>query len=75
MKRLALILALAVVAPGRALAQQPTPEEVIAALSAKAQGLQQTLDGTYLQMARNNAAAEAQKATLIEWLKAAQAKP
>lgn len=63
-----------------ALAQQPPPAEVLDAMSIKMQALQQNLDAAYLQLAHNSAAAakaaadaEAQKATLIEWLQAAQA--
>lgn len=86
MTRFALLLAFAML-PGLALAQgqppqqqQATPDEVIAALGAKAMGLQQLLDTAYVQKARDDAAArkaaadaEAQKATLMDWLKQAQA--
>jgi outer membrane lipoprotein-sorting protein len=52
--------------------QPATPTEVVNALTMKLQGLQQSLDMAYLQIARDSAATEAQKATLIEWLQEAQ---
>ena len=61
--------------------QSPTPAEQITVLQTKLAVEQQNLDNAYLALARTQAAAakqagddEAQKATLIDWLKEAQAK-
>lgn len=80
--RVALLAVLGVIASSALAqqAQQPTPQEVMTALSDKVSSLQQELDRMYLAGAREKIAAaqsvadaEARMATLIEWLKAAQA--
>lgn len=74
MRFFAVAVFLVLVNASAAFAQQPTPNELIAALSAKNVAIQRELDRMYLVSAHDAEAAEAQKATLIEWLKAAQAK-
>lgn len=73
-KFVAALAALLLAAPAFAQQAMPmSPSETIDTLSMKIQILQQNLDTALIQVARNGAAFEAQKATLIEWLKTAQA--
>jgi len=64
-----------------ALAQQPTPNEIISVLVNEKADFQREVEQAYLSLARSQEVAaktasdaEVQKSTLIEWLKAAQAK-